>query len=168
MFCDKCGGQLSDNHQFCASCGKPVPPASPGPAQFQTAPRSYFRGRVARHASVLGVLWIVYSVLHLIPAFGFLTIGSIGWPFLHDLHTPFFLGPLLATIGGFMGITSILGIIAGVAVMNYRNWARICLLVLGFLALLSIPFGTAIGIYTLWGLLPAESETELTQLAHTR
>ena len=40
--------------------------------------------------------------------------------------------------------------------------------VLGFLALLSIPFGTAIGIYTIWVLLPAESESELSQLAHTR
>jgi hypothetical protein len=33
-------------------------------------------------------------------------------------------------------------------------------LVLGFVNLIHIPFGTALGIYTLWVLLPAQSERE--------
>jgi hypothetical protein len=33
-------------------------------------------------------------------------------------------------------------------------------LVLAFLALFNIPFGTALGIYTLWVLLPAGSDVE--------
>jgi hypothetical protein len=114
------------------------------------------------------VLWIAYSLVHLIPAFGALTIGSISWPFLHAMHTPHFVGPIIATFGGLMGIVSILGIAAGVCIMNYQPWSRICLLVLAFLALLNIPFGTAIGIYTIWVLLPAQSDIELTNLAHSR
>jgi hypothetical protein len=37
--------------------------------------------------------------------------------------------------------------------------------VLGILELVSIPFGTALGIYTLWVLLPADSESEFRALA---
>jgi len=33
-------------------------------------------------------------------------------------------------------------------------------IVFGAISLIDIPFGTAIGIYTLWVLLPAESEQE--------
>jgi hypothetical protein len=41
-------------------------------------------------------------------------------------------------------------------------------LVVGFVALLSVPIGTALGIYTLWVLLPSQSDDEykaLTQAA---
>jgi len=35
----------------------------------------------------------------------------------------------------------------------------------GFLALLNIPIGTALGIYTLWVLLPQQSDEEYRSLA---
>ena len=34
----------------------------------------------------------------------------------------------------------------GIYLLKYRPWARILLLVLGFLNLIEIPFGTALGI----------------------
>ena len=46
-------------------------------------------------------------------------------------------------------------------------WARVLGLVLGFLALLRPPFGTALGIYTLWGLLPDHSGQEYERLSRT-
>jgi hypothetical protein len=36
-------------------------------------------------------------------------------------------------------------------------------IVLSFLALLNIPFGTALGIFSLWVLLPGQSEREYEQ-----
>src|SRR6267378_4301550 len=46
-------------------------------------------------------------------------------------------------------------------------WARMLGLVLGFLALLRFPFGTALGIYTLWVLLPETSGKEYDRLTQT-
>jgi len=34
--------------------------------------------------------------------------------------------------------------------MQHRPWARVTALILGVLALFHPPFGTALGIYTLW------------------
>jgi hypothetical protein len=41
-----------------------------------------------------------------------------------------------------------------------QPWARVLGIVVGFLALLRFPFGTALGIYTLWVLLPESSARE--------
>jgi hypothetical protein len=41
-------------------------------------------------------------------------------------------------------------------------------LVLGFLSLFNIPFGTAVGVYTLWVLLPAQSQQEYENLVAAR
>jgi len=38
-------------------------------------------------------------------------------------------------------------------------------LVLGFVSLIHIPFGTALGIYTIWVLLPAKADEEYRRLA---
>ncbi len=48
-------------------------------------------------------------------------------------------------------------------------WARVVVLVLAFVSLFTnIPFGTALGIYTMWVLLPAESEQEYEAMAEAR
>src|SRR5439155_1439776 len=47
-----------------------------------------------------------------------------------------------------------------------QSWARILGLVLGILALLRFPLGTALGIYTLWVLAPEPSAREYDQLSH--
>ena len=52
------------------------------------------------------------------------------------------------------------GFLAGWGLLNREGWGRVLALVLGFIALIHVPLGTALGIYTLWVLLPAESEAE--------
>ena len=52
------------------------------------------------------------------------------------------------------------GFVAGWGLLNREPWGRVLALVLGFLALIHVPFGTALGVYTLWVLLPAHSEEE--------
>jgi hypothetical protein len=47
-------------------------------------------------------------------------------------------------------------IVGGIALLMRKPWARILVLVLAVLDLLSIPIGTVVGIYTIWVLLQDE------------
>jgi len=68
--------------------------------------------------------------------------------------------PMMGLIGGFVLIVllvlSIPGIIAGIGLLSYQPWARILTIVLSILDLVSVPFGTALGIYGLWVLFSAD------------
>jgi hypothetical protein len=118
--------------------------------------------RVAGHVRTLGILWIFYSAFHMIPG---LIVGSFSHWFPFDRDIPFPLHGLFGFIGGMLMLKGIAGIIAGIGLMDRRSWARILAIVLGFLSLIHIPFGTALGIYTLWVLMPVTSEMEYRQMA---
>jgi hypothetical protein len=64
---------------------------------------------------------------------------------------------VLSTVGTitafFLVITSIPGLIGGIGLLKRRSWARILLLVVSVIELLNLPFGTALGIYTIWVLI---------------
>jgi hypothetical protein len=155
MFCDRCGAQMADAARFCPGCGKPFAPVAPAPQ----VPMN----RVARHIRNVGILWIVYSCIHLIPG---LIVGSMpNWfPFSGD-HDLFFMHGIFRVVGGFLMLKGIVGIIVGWGLLDRQSWARILAIILGFLSLLHFPLGTALGIYTLWVLLPAYSEMEYQQMA---
>ncbi|MFB3778757.1 MAG: zinc ribbon domain-containing protein [Bryobacteraceae bacterium] len=153
MYCDRCGSQLQDRQQFCGSCGKPVAPVA----------SSATYGRVARNLPVLGILWIVYSAIPLLG--GVFTAhglpGLMPWVQRTALawrHAPVLLpGPIFGMFGLWLTIMGVLGIIAGVGLLARRPWARTMAIVFGCLSLVSFPFGTALGIYTLWVLASSES-----------
>ncbi|HTP86124.1 MAG TPA: hypothetical protein VMJ34_04220 [Bryobacteraceae bacterium] len=50
-------------------------------------------------------------------------------------------------------IFSLPGLIAGIGLLKLRSWSRVLTIVLSALDLLSVPIGTAVGIYGLWVLL---------------
>jgi zinc ribbon protein len=163
MFCDQCGQQLAPSARFCNSCGKAI-----GMAVVPAA-----EGRVNRNLRVLGVLWLVYSVIRALGVVWFLLVGRVMLPFILS-HIPlgppefplerlisgaFFFGTALA------GFLALLGLITAWGLLQHESWGRTLALVVGVVALLSIPFGTALGVYTLWVLLPAGSDEEYRRLA---
>jgi hypothetical protein len=70
--------------------------------------------------------------------------------------------PILGGIGGFVFIVllvlSLPGMIGGFGLLQFKSWARILVIVLSAFELLSVPFGTILGIYGLWVLLNRETE----------
>src|SRR6202043_1728279 len=79
-----------------------------------------------------------------------------------------FLRPLLSVVAIFILAKAACGFAAGWGLLQREPWARVIALVLGFISLFNIPFGTAVGVYTLWVLLPAQSQVEYEALAAAR
>ena len=63
------------------------------------------------------------------------------------------IGIVAVALCGFLAILGLPGIIGGWALLAGRSWGRPMILVLGIIDLINFPFGTALGIYTLWVLL---------------
>ena len=75
------------------------------------------------------------------------------------------LRPLITLVGWLLVTKAAAGFLAGWGLLQKEPWARTVALVVAFLALLNVPLGTALGIYTLWVLLPAQSDDEYNALA---
>jgi hypothetical protein len=96
-----------------------------------------------------------------------------GHVFGHILHTAdgpppevtVWLRPVISIIGWLILAKAAAGFLAGWGLLQREAWARTLALVVGFITLLSVPVGTALGIYTLWVLLPAQSDEEYKALA---
>jgi uncharacterized membrane protein (DUF2068 family) len=63
-------------------------------------------------------------------------------------------------IGVLFLASAALGFLTGWGLLKRQPWARMLAIVFGCFSLFDVPFGTALGVYTLWVLLPAESERE--------
>lgn len=147
MFCDGCGTQINGSATFCSRCGK----------SLGTTPLMPREGRIAGHVRLLGILWLAISALRLIPGLILVTIGTIR---LFPPDVPQFVHAILPAIGMAFLFLAGIGIAAGCGLLARQSWARMLAIIFGAFSLVDIPFGTAIGVYTLWVLLPAESEQE--------
>jgi hypothetical protein len=170
MFCDKCGTPLTSGAQFCSSCGKAAgaaPVVAPAPGA-----RPVSDGRVQRHIQLLASLWLANGILRFVEVgsifiagriLPFLTGWGVGRPFT---NWPFDFLPFgLYMIGGLLALFGVAHLVLAWGLFQRESWARPLGLVLGFLALLRPPFGTALGIYTIWVLLPEHSGQEYERLS---
>lgn len=160
MFCDQCGGQLQPGQQRCVSCGKPV-----------VGPMKYRRNRVQEHVRLLGMLWMAYSALTVVGGVVLVVVAQT--LFGRVTHLPNgpgpevtnWLRPFLTFIAGVILVKGVAGFFAGWGLLQRESWARVVALVVGFISLFNIPLGTALGIYTLWVLLPAQSDDDYQSLS---
>jgi hypothetical protein len=159
MFCDSCGVALQAGQGYCVRCGKQV-----------IGPVVAGSGRVARHTHLLGILWIAYSAVSLLGGVVLSIIarhifGSMGSN-RHGAPPPF-VRPLLSMIALLLMVKAAAGIAAGIGLLQRQDWGRLMALVLGVISLINIPFGTAIGIYTLWVLVSPGADQEYAALTRT-
>ena len=157
MFCDGCGTAVQQGQAFCSKCGKQIV----GPVSLmQPLP-----GRVQEHVRLLSLFWLAFSAFNTVGGIILYVIANTLLVHLRgpDVESgpPAFLTPLLSVIAILLLAKAACGFIAGWGLLQHEGWARVVALVLGFISLFTnIPFGTALGIYTMWVLLPAESERE--------
>jgi hypothetical protein len=93
---------------------------------------------------------------------GHFTLGLFGHarvpPRAEDIHA--IPGMVMLLAAGFLLLLGVASAAAGWGLLQRHSWARIVALVMGCLSLMTFPFGTALGIYTLWVLLPSEAKEE--------
>ena len=152
MYCNFCGNALFANQTVCSKCGNVV--------VGRTA-----SSRVEQHLRLLGILWIAYALIHAVGG-GVLLIVShtIFGPSSNGDH-PAFLHPLLTGIAFFLLLKAGVSLIAGFGLLERQSWGRPLALVMAFLALLNVPLGTALGVYTLWVLMSPRADVEYDRLA---
>jgi hypothetical protein len=166
MNCTACGLDQVSGAIFCRQCGTRLA-GVPGPAPVGD-PAAYYvqqqRLRVHQNLQPLGILWIIFGIYRILSVWvvaaivHHMTISGMfndAPPFLPHLLDSFV--PAVALLATLMGVCAI---VTGYALLTRKSWGRILAMVFGILALLKLPFGTALGIYTLWVLGPRSSGVE--------
>ena len=110
-----------------------------------------------KHVTVLGILYIAFSTLGLLLAIIIFTAVVGGGIISGDSEAMAITGIVGPAIALFFVLLSAPGLIGGIYLLKHRPWARILVLVLGFINLIEIPIGTALGIYTIWVLFKNET-----------
>ena len=168
MQCQRCGYVSPQDARFCSHCGASafVQPVRP----YVSPVHDY--GRVSRHLQSLGTLWLIYAALRLLT--GMAGLFFVHSTFLHHVNH-FGWGPWSNGWAGMIwpfAATSLvmslaLALLTGFALITRQPWGRVLAIIYGVLTLIHFPFGTAVGIYTLWVLAPGLSGYEYNQLSRT-
>ncbi|MFN0157898.1 MAG: hypothetical protein ACKVRP_07485 [Bacteroidota bacterium] len=110
-----------------------------------------------KHISIIGILYIVFGVLGLLAGF-IVFVALAGSGVLSGDEEAFVItSGIGAIIGGIIVVLSVPAIVGRIFLLQKKEWARILILILSFLNLLSIPFGTALGGYSIWALMNDET-----------
>jgi hypothetical protein len=133
--------------------------------------------RVQRNLQTLGILWCIFGAYRIIAGMiavfvlrvvSIRNFGGNVWEWGGRVHGPFgphWMGPLLPFITIIATFTAVLAFLVGFGLLRRKPWARMLGIVIGILSLLKFPIGTALGIYTLWVLAPAQSGAEYEAIA---
>lgn len=157
MYCNQCGAAVGANDTVCPSCGRST---VTGRMDFAA------RMRVGEHLHLLGVLWFVMTALSVIPGIVMVFLATAAGAFMPGNGPEKTVAPIL--FGGLAVIFFIYAFgnfAAGLGLMKVAPWGRAVALVMAFINLLHAPFGTALGIYTLFVLLPEAAGDEYRKLA---
>ena len=109
------------------------------------------------HKRILAILHIVSGVfLSIVMLFLPVFVSAVLPIFFEETNSEFprileIIQPIISIIStGIIILFAIPAIVGGIALLNNKSWALTLLLVLGCFQLFSFPFGTALGVYSIW------------------
>ena len=113
---------------------------------------------IKKHIQVVAALNIGLGILGLLAAaFVFALIFGIGL-LSGEQEAIAILGVVATIFSGFLVVMSLPGVIAGLGLLRYQQWARMLTLIISALNLVNVPVGTLLGIYGIWVLMQDETE----------
>lgn len=110
-----------------------------------------------KHINIVAALQIGLSVFHLLIALLVFTVLKLIGGFIDEPDGSRILSIIADGLAIAFIIMSVPGILAGMGLYKRQEWARILTLVLSIIEIFSFPFGTAIGIYSIWALIQPET-----------
>lgn len=116
---------------------------------------------VETHITIVGALHVAFGLLALMAlTFASLAMVGVGVAMAEAGHGLMgsILGMLIVIL---LAVFSLPGLIGGVGLLMKKSWGRIVVLVLSFLHLINVPFGTALGAYSIWVLLQEDARDVL-------
>ena len=125
---------------------------------------AHSRALTAGGTKTLGLAWIVYGVYRLavtVWLIAFTTTATLMFgalltrvPDPYSLMTAFHILYTVAIV--WSGISALLGIVAGLAILASQNAARILVVAASLLALPELPFGVMLGVFTMAHVAPRD------------
>jgi hypothetical protein len=177
MVCSACGGRVAPDMRFCSLCGAQVIAVQPGPQQYPAysayAPMMV-QPRVQRHLQNVGMLWCVFAAWRVVESLiGMFFLKAFvfrrwhgDWP---PMHHGLWFAPqwmhLMPFIAAAAVVSALFALFVGWSLLTRKTWGRVLAIVAAVLVLFKFPFGTALGVYTLWVLAPAVSGLEYDSMA---
>jgi hypothetical protein len=110
--------------------------------------------KMQKHVTVVGSVQIGFSVLGLIGAVAILVALTFAKGMTeYDDVAQKVLGFLAISLPLLIGTLATIGLIGGIGLLVYKQWARYLVIVVSALDCVIIPFGTVKGIYSIWVLI---------------
>jgi hypothetical protein len=111
-----------------------------------------------KHITILAALHIAYNGIALLGAI-IIFLAIVGGGLLSgDAEAIWITAGIGTLVAVILLIVAAPGLIGGVVLLKRISWARILVLIIGCLNLLNFPFGTALGVYTIWVLIQPETK----------
>ena len=114
--------------------------------------------KMKKHVTVVAAIQIGFALLGLLGALGALFGLSIARSAVGNEEVA---GPILrvlqVSVPLFLGLTATLGLVGGIGLFGYKQWARYIVIILSAMGLIIIPIGTLKGVYFLWVLLQSDT-----------
>jgi hypothetical protein len=111
---------------------------------------------MAIHVKILGWLHLIFGAFGLLAALAIMGGSVIGGMFTGSLTGMIGVGVVGTFAAILVAAYSIPGLLAGYGLLRFAPWARVLTIVLAVFELIRFPFGTCLGVYSLWVLLTAE------------
>lgn len=110
----------------------------------------------AKHRTTLGTLHLVLGLMNIIAAvIVALVLGGV-IAVADDPTAGEVLGLVILVVGAVLALASLPALAAGYALLRDEPWARAAAIVSSFLNLTSVPYGTAVSVYTLYAVFHQE------------
>jgi hypothetical protein len=121
-----------------------------------------------KHINVVAALHIGFSIFGIIIGTLIYVVLYFTGDLVKDQEARLVLTIVANVLIVLFAIISLPGIIAGIGLFKRKEWARILTLIISVIDMFNFPFGTAVGIYSVWALVQPEVIQEFSKDQHAQ